>query len=101
VNTVESNIITCFYRNETSGLQIVQIDEGSDFFLERVVIPGQCLMFEAPATASLQIRSNRMVTTISEDTIPCQQLQYSQDMAVIGAKVLVVSQAKPSPARNL
>jgi hypothetical protein len=94
VNTIGTNTITCFYRNETSGLQIAQIDEGSDFFLERVIIPGQCLIFEAPATASLQIRSNRLVTTISEDTIPCKQLQYRQDMVVIGSKVLVVSQAK-------
>jgi hypothetical protein len=74
--------ITCIYRNETPAPQVVRIDEDSEFDLERMVMPGQCLTFEALATGSLQIHSSRMASTIQEDTIPCQQLQHSLDISV-------------------
>lgn len=76
-------IITCVYRNETTAMQIARIDDIPEFHLERMVMPGQCLMFEAPITASLQIHSNRMMTAVWEDTIPCQQLQYEADTTVV------------------
>jgi hypothetical protein len=81
--------ITCAYRNETPGPQVVRIDESSEFYLERMVMPGQCLIFDALATASLQIHSYRMTSTIQEDTIPCQQLQHIPDIStVLSPKVL-------------
>jgi hypothetical protein len=81
------NIITCIYRNETTGMQIIRLDESSEFYLERMVMPGQCLMFEAPASASLQIHSNRMMSAILEDTIPCQQLQQHADNKVVALQM--------------
>lgn len=74
-----SALITCIYRNETTGMQIVRIDESPECYLERMVMPGQCLMFEAPISTSLQIHSNRMMSSIRENTIPCQQLQHRMD----------------------
>jgi hypothetical protein len=75
--------INCLYRNETAGMQIVRIDDEPDFTLERLVMPGQCLWFEAPATAALQIHSYRAVSTTWEDTIPCQQLRHPIDAPVL------------------
>jgi hypothetical protein len=86
--------ITCIYRNETSRMQVARIDNAPEFYLERMVLPGQCLVFEAPAEAHLEIHSGTMMTAILEDTIPCEQLQYvANDKTVVSLHSATVKAA--------
>ncbi len=62
--------ILCCYMNVTSGIQIIRITNIPLCHLERVVFPGQRLMFEALPEAELEIQSSE----IASRHIPCQQL---------------------------
>jgi hypothetical protein len=69
--------ILCFYINITSRHQIIRITNIPNWYLERVILPGQRLMFYAPAEAKLEIHSSETVTAILTDVIPCQQLSVT------------------------
>ncbi|MEM6838184.1 MAG: DUF1830 domain-containing protein [Cyanobacteria bacterium P01_C01_bin.120] len=74
--------VLCCYVNATSKMQIVRITNISDWYFERVVFPGQRLMFEAVPAAQLEIHTGMMASAILSDTIPCDRLavdpnQYS------------------------
>lgn len=74
--------IFCSYVNTTSLVQIIRIKDSPEFYLERVIFPGQRVMFEATAQAILEVHTSEIATAIIADTIPCQKLQitgsYSQ-----------------------
>lgn len=70
-----SGRIVCFYINTTNRIQVIRITNIPNFHLERVVFPGQRLMFEALAEAKLEIHTHENATAICVDTIPCHQLQ--------------------------
>ncbi|NJM75916.1 MAG: DUF1830 domain-containing protein [Acaryochloridaceae cyanobacterium RU_4_10] len=42
--------------------------------IERVVFPGVCLLFKAPAAAHLEIQTGTVVSAIVSDRIPCASL---------------------------
>ncbi|MGL6342892.1 MAG: DUF1830 domain-containing protein, partial [Waterburya sp.] len=46
---------------------------------ERVVFPGQRLVFEADPSAIVEIHSGMMASAILSDTIPCQRLALQKD----------------------
>lgn len=69
--------ILCFYINTTSRHQIIRITNIPNWYLERVVLPGQRLMFYAPTEAKLEIHTSETVTAIITDVIPCQQLSVT------------------------
>ncbi len=69
--------ILCCYINATSKIQIVRITNVVNWYFERVVFPGQRLVFEALASAQLEVHSGAMASAILSDTIPCQRLQVS------------------------
>jgi hypothetical protein len=73
--------LLCSYVNQTSSVQIIRIQDRSEFYLERVVFPGQRLLFEATAQAQLEIHTSEMATAIFADTIPCKKLQISDRFA--------------------
>lgn len=64
----------CCYVNTTSQIQIARITNIENWYFERVVFPGQRLIFEAPLEAYLEIHSGMMASAILSDRIPCQQL---------------------------
>ena len=69
--------ILCFYINTTSRHQIIRITNIPNWYLERIVLPGQRLMFYAPTEAKLEIHTSETVTAIVTDVIPCQQLSVT------------------------
>jgi hypothetical protein len=69
--------ILCFYINTTSRHQIIRITNIPNWYLERIVLPGQRLMFYAPTEAKLEIHTSETVTAILTDVIPCQQLSVT------------------------
>ena len=70
----DAEVILCCYVNATSKIQIARITNVPDWYFERVVFPGQRLMFESVRAAHLEIHTGMMASSILSDTIPCDQL---------------------------
>ncbi|BAQ60485.1 hypothetical protein GM3708_891 [Geminocystis sp. NIES-3708] len=70
----ENDAILCCYVNATSQIQIARITNISNWYFERVVFPGQRLVFEALPEALLEIHSGMMASAILSDTISCKRL---------------------------
>ena len=47
------------------------------WYFEKVVFPGQRLIFEAPLLGRLEIHSNDPIGSIKSETIPCSELQLT------------------------
>ncbi len=67
--------ILCCYMNATSKIQVARITNVSDWYFERVVFPGQRLLFETIPRAILEIHTGMMASSILSDSIPCEQLE--------------------------
>ncbi len=70
----ETDSVLCCYVNATSQIQIARITNIANWYFERVVFPGQRLVFEALPQALLEIHSGAMASAILSDTIPCERL---------------------------
>lgn len=68
----------CCYVNVSSKIQVARVTNVPNWYFERVVFPGQRLIFEACAGAQLEIHSGSMASSILEDTIPCERLVVEQ-----------------------
>lgn len=66
--------ILCCYVNATSQIQVARITNIPNWYFERVVFPGQRLVFEAAPEAVLEIHTGMMASAILSDTIPCAKL---------------------------
>ena len=66
--------LLCCYVNATSKIQIGRISNVANWYFERVVFPGQRLVFEAPAESVLEIHTGTMASAILSDNIPCERL---------------------------
>jgi hypothetical protein len=73
-----SGRILCCYVNATSQIQIARISNVLNWYFERVVFPGQRLVFEAIPQATLEIHTGNMASAIIADNIPCERLQIDQ-----------------------
>jgi len=74
-----SNLIVCCYINATSKIQVARITNVPNWYFERVVFPGQRLIFEALPTAQLEIHCGMMASAILSDTIPCERLRVEDE----------------------
>lgn len=73
----QKGTILCCYVNATSQIQVARITNIPSWYFERVVFPGQRLVFEALTQAQLEIHTSMMASAILSDTIPCEQLCIS------------------------
>ena len=73
--------IVCCYVNATSRIQIARITNIPNWYFERVVFPGQRLVFEALPESLLEIHCGMMASAILADTIPCDRLEI-EDMVL-------------------
>ncbi len=71
--------LLCCYVNATSQIQVARITNIPNWYFERVVFPGQRLVFEAMAGAQLEIHTGMMASSIISDTIACEQLSISEE----------------------
>lgn len=78
VNESSSNIL-CFYINITSRIQFIRVTNIPNSNWEKVVFPGQRLIFEAMTSALLEIRTSESVTAIPADVISCEQLRITNE----------------------
>lgn len=74
----QSGKFLCCYVNATSKIQVARISNISNWYFERVVFPGQRLVFEAPDEAQLEIHTGMMASAILSDTIPCDRLAINE-----------------------
>lgn len=72
--------ILCCYVNATSKIQVARITNIQNWYFERVVFPGQRLMFEAAPCAQMEIHTGMMASAILSDTIPCERLAVDPDI---------------------
>jgi len=70
-----SDRVLCCYVNATSKIQVARITNVPMWYFERVVFPGQRLLFEAIGDALLEIHCGVMASSILSDTIPCDRLR--------------------------
>ncbi len=70
--------ILCCYVNVTNQIQIARVSDIPNWYFERVVFPGQKLLFESPAEAHLEIHTG-MASMILADRIPCECLQIYEN----------------------
>ena len=73
-----SGKILCCYVNATSQIQIARITNIPNWYFERVVFPGQRLVFEAVPAALMEIHTGMMASAILSDKIPCDRLQINE-----------------------
>lgn len=75
----QSDYLVCCYVNATSKIQIARISNIPNWYFERVVFPGQRLVFEAPPQSLLEIHTGMMASAILSDRIPCDRLSVAEE----------------------
>ena len=75
----QSGKILCCYINATSKIQVARISNIPNWYFERVVFPGQRLVFEAPRKGQMEIHTGMMASAILSDKIPCDRLQINEN----------------------
>lgn len=71
----EQELILCCYENKTTQMQVGRISNINHWFFERVILPGQRLVFEAPLEAELEIHTGVTISAILSEKISCDRLQ--------------------------
>lgn len=66
------------YINTTSSLQVIQIVNIPNWHFERVIFPGQRLLFYAPPNADLEVQTSYFGQAILVKKIPGVQLEVKQ-----------------------
>ncbi|MGA9381093.1 MAG: DUF1830 domain-containing protein [Phormidium sp.] len=72
----------CHYKNVSNKLQILRIGNVPNWYFEKVVFPGEVLLFEAPLQGVLEVHTSAKVTTILADTINCDRLRVQEQVYV-------------------
>lgn len=80
-----------FYINKTNNLQIIRIRDINPLCWERVVFPGQRLIFEIVTEANLEIHTKEGETAILSEVIACQQLRVIEASTLKSTQVLAQS----------
>ena len=84
----EKSFLLCCYVNATNQIQVARITNIENWYFERVVFPGQRLVFEAIPGAQLEIHTGMMASSIISDTIPCEKLTFSESSEVISTQAM-------------
>jgi len=71
----QPQLFLCCYINATAHVEVVRITNISHWSLERVVFPGQRLLFKAPILAKLEIHTGMSISSIISETVDCRDLQ--------------------------
>lgn len=70
-------LFLCCYINATAHVEVIRITNITHWYFERVVFPGQRLLFKAPALAKLEIHTGMSISSIFSETIDCQNLRLT------------------------
>lgn len=86
-----SEQLLCLYANATSQMQILQIVNIPNWKFERVIFPGQRLVFEAVPNAQLQIYTCITGSPILLDRIACNCLRINEGTCDVHEALVQVS----------
>ena len=67
--------VRCSYQNLSSNWQIIKITNIPNYHWEKVVMPGQKVIFKSSIKANLKVFSTKNITAMLIDTISCQKLK--------------------------
>lgn len=67
----------CAYVNATSSVQVGRIANIPNWHFERVIFPGQRLIFEAPETGILEIYTGQWANVILAAKIACSKIKIA------------------------
>lgn len=67
--------------------QILRIANIGNWYFERVIFPGQRLLFKALPEAQLEIHTGRLSSAILADKITCTQLKVNQSISSLDTSV--------------
>lgn len=70
----------CYYGNFTSQMQIARIKNIPNLKFERVVFPGDRLLFEAIPDAHLEVYISKTDSEILLNKIPCDRLRVNEEI---------------------
>lgn len=94
--------ILCYYVNHSSQLRIARICNIVNWYYEKVMFPGDRLLFEAPVHSLLEIYSSFQSTPVLIDRICCDRLSVSEtDPAVADLRSQLPTIALQSLKANL
>jgi hypothetical protein len=82
-----SNRILCYYENATTQVQLARIANIPNWLYERVVFPGQRLLFEAIPDALLEVHVCTTSMALLEE-IPCPRLRV-KEITDFSAEIIV------------
>jgi hypothetical protein len=71
--------ILCYWANVSNQVQVVRIGNIPTWYFERVMFPGQRLMFEAWSEAVLEIHTGAVASALLSDKIPCYVLRVIEE----------------------
>ena len=72
--TVITSASLCRYVNPTDCIQAIRVVDNPESQLEKILSPGEHILFEAPLEASLEI-SSLTAGTVQSECISCQLLK--------------------------
>jgi hypothetical protein len=78
LSTEASELISCYYVNRTHKLQIIRIKHIPNQYFERVVFPGQWLIFESLPEAFLEVHTHEYSSAVLADRILCRHLAVTE-----------------------
>ncbi|AFZ17504.1 DUF1830 domain-containing protein [Allocoleopsis franciscana] len=78
ININSSARFLCSYTNITRHIEIIRLKNIPGLHLERVIFPGERLMFEAVPEAQLEIQSNQTLSVV----VPCLQLSVTETVTL-------------------
>jgi hypothetical protein len=73
--------VLCCYVNATAHIEVARITNISHWYFERVLFPGQRLIFDAPIAAKLEIHTGTAISSILTETIDCEKLQLTSSVS--------------------
>lgn len=72
-DSFDAGLIVCFYSNVTQNIQVLRLNHFEYSNWERIIFPGERLMFEAHPQSKLEIKTSEAATLL----IYCKQLRVS------------------------
>lgn len=72
------NLMLCYYSNTSHQIQLLTGKNIPNWSFDRVVFPGQRLLFEAPPQAYLDVQTMDDLGTQQIQQIPCSQLWVNE-----------------------
>ena len=79
ISTDDSQLnLVCSYVNATKQTYVARIANVPNWYFERVVLPGERLIFEAPKEGIMEIYSSQWANVILAAKIACSQLAIAE-----------------------